>query len=238
MIAYIGKQTLPQPVAISLIDKFEYMADFSWHVWKHRRLIVFFEQNLVALIARLRGAWNERRATFKNSPACPAKYHQLFLASVLFVGIPAFGAEPPMDKQKNGMLIGTPYDRLACSPAGVGLGGYDLISYRLPTGPVRGRVDLSVEHEGTTYLFSSDEHRQKFLARPVYYLPEYDGWCAISLALGQLTCPDFTNFKVEDGRLLLFEITGFTNGQAVWDSDPPMFRRQADSNFLLVQKPQ
>ena len=143
-----------------------------------------------------------------------------------------------MDKQNSGILIGTPYEPLACSPAGVGVGGYDLISYRLPKGPMRGRVDLFVKHEGIIYLFSSEKHRQKFLARPVYYLPKYDSWCAIALALGRLTCPDFTNFKIEDGRLLLFEITGFTNGQAIWDSDPPTFRRQADSNFLLVKKPQ
>ena len=41
--------------------------------------------------------------------------------------------------------------------------------------------------------------------------------------MGRLACPDYTNFKIEDGRLLLFELTGFTNGRTVWNSDPAGF---------------
>ena len=63
------------------------------------------------------------------------------------------------------------------------------------------------------------------------YLPSYGGWCAISLALGGLTCPDYNIFKIENGELLLFEVAAFTNGLALWNTDPPGYRKKADTNY-------
>ena len=160
------------------------------------------------------------------------------LAYLLFFALPALAADQMMEKRSSGIPIGMPHDPYACSPDGVGVGGYDLVSYRLPDGPSLGRSDIFVEHQGMKYLFGSEDHRQKFLGNPGYYLPAYDGWCAITLALGRVTCPDFANFKIEDDRLLLFEVTGFTNGRAVWNSDPLTYRNQADTNFEELKKSQ
>jgi hypothetical protein len=52
------------------------------------------------------------------------------------------------------------------------------------------------------------------------------------LALGGLTCPNPLNYKLENGVLLLFETTGFTNGKLVWNSDPSDFRSRADANLI------
>ena len=124
-----------------------------------------------------------------------------------------------------------------CATDGIAVGGYDLISYRQPGGPHRGEVDISAVHEGLTYRFATVENKTQFLETPDRYLPVYLGWCAATLAMGRLACPDHTNFKIEDGRLLLFELAGFTNGRTVWDSNPTDFKRRADENFdkLLVQ---
>ena len=78
----------------------------------------------------------------------------------------------------------------------------------------------------------------QFLKEPAFYLPQYQAWCAITLALGQLICPDYSNFKVEDNRLLFFEVTGFTNGRLVWNSDPVYYRDQADINFERLKESQ
>ena len=56
----------------------------------------------------------------------------------------------------------------------------------------------------------------------------------MSLALGSFTCPDYENFKVEDGKLLLFETTVFTNGRTLWDQDPSENRAKADRNFQVL----
>ena len=118
----------------------------------------------------------------------------------------------------------------ACAPDGVGVGGFDLVSYRQPGGPQPGLAEFEVAHDGLRYRFASAENLQRFEADPGDYLPRYRGWCAATLSMGRLTCPDYTNFKIEDGELLLFELAGFTNGRTLWDSDPIGFRQRADDN--------
>ena len=117
-----------------------------------------------------------------------------------------------------------------CAPDGIGVAGFDLVSYHQHGGPQRGLAVHSTEAGGLEYRFASDANLQVFLADPDKYLPVYRGWCAATLSMGRLACPDYTNFKIEDGRLLLFELAGFTNGRTLWDSDPVGFRRRADDN--------
>lgn len=123
------------------------------------------------------------------------------------------------------------FDTTVCAPDGVALGSYDAVSYREVGGPVLGAPELAHEHDGLTYRFANAENLKAFLGGPDKYLPMYRGWCSATLAMGRLACPDYTNFKIENGDLLLFEIIGFTNGRDVWDSDPVTNRRNADSHF-------
>ncbi len=124
----------------------------------------------------------------------------------------------------------------SCAQDGIAVGGYDLVSYHQDSGPVAGDPAISHEYQQLTYLFSNQENLRTFIADPETYLPTYQGWCAATLAMGRLACPDYTNFKIEKGRLLLFELAGFTNGRALWDADPSGFRQRADKNFkALVQ---
>ena len=118
-----------------------------------------------------------------------------------------------------------------CAKDGVAVGGYDLISYRDEGGPRFGSAEFTEEYGNNIYLFESAENRDRFLADPMQYLPSYGGWCAISLALGRLTCPDYSDFKIENGDLLLFETTAFTNGRALWNTDAPGYRKKADTNY-------
>ena len=159
--------------------------------------------------------------------------YTLLLAPLLALSIQtgAQTEEPMMVKSQSGVPLGTPFDRSMCVMEGVAVGGYDVVSYRQPDGPVRGTEVYSVEHGGSTYLFSSQSNVDTFLADPERFLPHYDGFCAVTLALGRVTCPEYTNFKIEDDRLLLFEVTGFTNGRTLWNTDPEDFRQKADSNF-------
>jgi YHS domain-containing protein len=118
----------------------------------------------------------------------------------------------------------------ACAPEGIAMGGYDLVSYHHEGGPIAGSQEFKGQRAGLTYLFSSDKNLKLFLAKPATYLPRYQGWCAATLSMGRLACPDYTNFKIEDGQLLLFELAGFTNGRTLWNSDPAGFKTRADAN--------
>ncbi len=117
-----------------------------------------------------------------------------------------------------------------CAPDGVAVGGFDVVSYHNDSGPLAGKREHSVARGGFTYLFADAENLARFQADPERYLPRYRGWCAATLAMGRLACPDPTNYKIEDGSLLLFELVGFTNGRTVWDTDPLDFRRRADEH--------
>ena len=148
----------------------------------------------------------------------------------------AIAQDPPpvMIKSESGVPLEAGLDREMCAPDGVSVGGYDLVSYRQPGGPRMGSPDHSADYAGRTYHFADAENLQEFLGDPERYLPAYSGFCAITLALGRVTCPEYTNFKIEDDRLLLFEVTGFTNGRTLWNSDVTRFRSQADQNHLRL----
>ena len=66
--------------------------------------------------------------------------------------------------------------RHRCSPEGIALGGYDLISYRQTGGPFPGNEKYRAEHGGLSYLFASAGNLSMFTAAPVDYLPRYRGW--------------------------------------------------------------
>ncbi|MFT7262350.1 MAG: YHS domain-containing protein [Halioglobus sp.] len=119
-----------------------------------------------------------------------------------------------------------------CSPEGIATGGYDLVSYHHESGPKMGLDSHVFELDGLSYRFASASNLEKFEYSPQKYLPVYQGWCAATLAMGRLACPDYTNFKIEDDSLLFFELAGFTNGRTIWNSDPTDFRKRADTNFL------
>ena len=124
------------------------------------------------------------------------------------------------------------HDTRVCSPDGVALSGYDAVSYHQPGGPVAGSTRFAVAVGELTYLFASAEHLALFQADIERYTPTYRGWCSTNLSMGRLACPDFTNFKIERGKLLLFEHAGFTNGRDVWNADPALHRKQADTNQI------
>ena len=143
-----------------------------------------------------------------------------------------------MMKKEPGDILDAEHDPRICAPEGIAVGGYDLVSYHQENGPVQGETQWAVTHNELTYLFSSEDNQRLFKTDPEQYLPRYSGWCAISLALGRLTCPDYDNFQIENGQLLLFETTGFTNGRVVWNTDRKGNRKKADNNYDLITSPE
>ena len=161
------------------------------------------------------------------------------MAGILFSFLAWAQEEPPMmEKGQVGIPLDSPVERSMCAPDGVSLGGYDLISYRETGGPVPGSSVFLAEHQGYQYHFSNQSNLDLFNTDPERYAPAYSGFCAITLALGRVTCPEHTNFIIQDDTLFLFEIKGFTNGRTLWNTDPLEFRSKADTNFekLIIQQ--
>ncbi|MEM9313394.1 MAG: YHS domain-containing (seleno)protein [Pseudomonadota bacterium] len=153
---------------------------------------------------------------------------QLVFAITLVTSVAAQEMAP---KSTSGVSLDHGPDLTMCSPDGLAVGGFDVLSYRETGGPVAGDPDITAEYDGQRYRFATATNRARFLEDPQRFVPAYNGFCAITLSFGRVTCPDYSNFKIENDRLLLFEVTGFTNGRTLWNSDSTTFRERADLNY-------
>lgn len=129
---------------------------------------------------------------------------------------------------------------LAVPPAGaadvshstVGVGGYDLVSYRTGRKPVRGNGNHVAVHEGVTYLFSTQENRERFESAPEQYLPAFGGYCAYGVAVGKKFVGDPDVWEIVDGRLYL----NLDNGiKAEWSKDIPGHIAKARANWPRIR---
>jgi YHS domain-containing protein len=111
---------------------------------------------------------------------------------------------------------------------GIAIGGYDPVAYFALGEAVPGNEDISAEHNGATFLFSTEENRQVFLENPEQYVPAYGGWCAWAASNGYLATVDPEQFVIQDNRLFL-NYNGRVNRRFARDLDERI--RQADDNW-------
>ena len=113
----------------------------------------------------------------------------------------------------------------------IGVGGYDPLSYFQGSVPAVGNARYSSRIDGITYRFASQANLKKFKANPTKYLPQFGGWCSMTLAMGRATTPKYDNFVVTEGKLYLFERTLSVNGRELWLKDPKANEKIASANY-------
>lgn len=114
----------------------------------------------------------------------------------------------------------------------VGVGGYDLVSYHTDEGPVRGNGNHVVEHDDTTYLFSSRANRKAFESDPERYLPAYGGFCAFGVSVKKKFVGDPEVWRIENERVYLNLDKGI---QKKWFKDIPGNIMKADRNWPEIR---
>jgi hypothetical protein len=83
--------------------------------------------------------------------------------------------------------------------------GYDTVAYFTEGRPLRGKPEISHSWLGATWQFASTANRDAFAANPISYAPQYGGFCAGSVAAGNVTDNiDPEAFRIIDGKLYLF----------------------------------
>lgn len=87
--------------------------------------------------------------------------------------------------------------------SGIGLAGFDPVSFFEGDTPLNGSPMIRGEHAGATYLFASERNRDRFLANPDRFAPQYGGFCAYGVSLGILLPVDITTAQVRNGKLYL-----------------------------------
>ena len=86
---------------------------------------------------------------------------------------------------------------------GLAIEGYDPVAYFTLGEATLGSPGIAAVHNGITFHFVSEEHRQLFAEDPEAYLPAYGAWCAWAASRDSLATIDPLAFVVHDGRLFL-----------------------------------
>lgn len=110
--------------------------------------------------------------------------------------------------------------------------GYDVVSYQTAKRPIRGNGHFVAEHAGATYLFSSQDNQELFMANPEKYAPAYGGYCAFGVAVGKKFQGDPEVWRVVDGTLYLNLDADI---QDKWLEDVPGYIDTADNNWEEIK---
>lgn len=120
---------------------------------------------------------------------------------------------------------------LNASSTGLALQGYDPVAYFTESAPKKGSYKITAQHNDATYWFSSEEHKEAFLADPEAYLPQYGGYCAFGAAMGFKFDGDPEHWKIVDGELFLNLSQDI---QERWVTDIPGYVDKADTNWVEI----
>lgn len=121
--------------------------------------------------------------------------------------------------------------------SGFAASGYDVVAYfdkeQNPLGTAQppatpGRASITAEHGGATFAFATEANRDRFLADPEAFRPQFDGHCAYGVAKGGKVPGNPHLWRIVDGKLYL-NIT--RNVVGFWEADIPGNLEQAYKNW-------
>lgn len=121
--------------------------------------------------------------------------------------------------------------------SGLALEGYCPVAYFAVNKPVKGKPQHASTHNGVTYHFVSADAKRAFDAEPEKYIPAFGGWCAFGMAVQDKFPVDPRNFKIVDGRLLLFLKNPDVDAVELWNQgDEQELLRQARAHWETVRQ--
>lgn len=106
--------------------------------------------------------------------------------------------------------------------------GYDPVAYFTDNRPVKGDRRFSYDYQGAQWHFASAANRDRFIAEPTRYAPQYGGYCAWAVSEGDTASADPAFWKIVDGKLYLNYDAGV---QKKWEKDIAGHIRKADANW-------
>lgn len=119
----------------------------------------------------------------------------------------------------------------------VAIQGYDPVAYFKQSKAVKGKKEISLNHEGALYYFSSQNNKAAFEKNPASFEPQYGGWCAYAMGEnGEKVEINPTTFKIIDNKLYLFYNAFFVNTLKSWNKDEENLIKKADTNWKKLIK--
>lgn len=120
--------------------------------------------------------------------------------------------------------------------SGLALEGYCPVAYFAVNKPVRGKAEFTSTFEDVTYRFVSADAKKAFDADPEKYVPAFGGWCAFGMAVSDKFPVDPTNFKIVNGKLLVFLQNRNVDARKLWnDGNERELMSKAAAHWNKVQ---
>jgi YHS domain-containing protein len=116
---------------------------------------------------------------------------------------------------------------------GLAIKGYDPVSYFDSGEPTRGLAQFATTYKGALYRFASAKHRDRFIAEPEKFVPQYGGYCAYAISLNLIADIEPDEWAIVNNKLYLNN--GFI-AQTLWSLDKSGNIAQGDKNWPLVPK--
>ena len=116
---------------------------------------------------------------------------------------------------------------------GLAIKGYDPVAYFTTGEPTPGLAQFSAIYKGATYRFASAENRDRFIAAPEKFVPQYGGYCAYAISLNKIADIDPEEWAIIKDKLYLNN--GFL-AQTLWSFDKSGNIARGDQNWPLVPK--
>ncbi len=117
---------------------------------------------------------------------------------------------------------------------GLVLHGYDPVAYFTENAAVKGEAKYRATYKGSTFYFASDENKKLFKKDPAKYAPQYGGYCAMAVSMGQLEDADPKMFTIHNNKLL---VQRNEKAHQMFLSNPDMLHQKADQQWPeLVEK--
>jgi YHS domain-containing protein len=118
--------------------------------------------------------------------------------------------------------------------SGVVLHGYDPVAYFTENAAVKGDEKYKATYKGGTYYFVSDTNRKLFMTAPTKYAPQYGGYCAVAVSMGQLEDADPRMFTIHNNKLL---VQRNEKAHQMFLANPDAIHQKADQQWpALVEK--
>lgn len=91
------------------------------------------------------------------------------------------------------------------TPDGVAIGGFDTVAYFTDGEAVEGDPAFAHDWGGATWRFASADNRDRFIVDPESYAPQFGGWCAYALSVGEYAAEvePATAWTIVDDKLYL-----------------------------------
>lgn len=123
---------------------------------------------------------------------------------------------------------GSPKSPVYTESDGLALRGYDAVAYFADGRAVRGQPQYEVPWNGARWRFASAEHRDRFVAAPEQYAPQFGGYCAWAVSRGYTAEGDPEAWRIVDGSLY---VNYSKRVQRKWEANIPEYIRQGQAHW-------